>query len=224
MESTYDQQTSILLETVNRSKHAAPLKTGITLDPTTSTIIDPIIHRINAIEEKLNSSDAIYRLASQENIARDKERKQEIKNIVDFEQKLNERLDKIENTVNNLPQSIAGVVSEEVRNYDPSEKIKNRIEEINKKYAERYAKLEALLVESSKRNTKAIKKLNSQLQLVQSEPHDDAAIEEIQAQIDEMKRYQANIMSIMRTAMSQNAGELSLVSSQLNSVWEKAKH
>ena len=225
MESTFEQQTSALFDTVNRSKGSAPLKTGLSLDPSTSTIIDPIINRINAIEERLNSSDSIYRLATQANTTKDKERRQQISNFSQYTKQLNERLNKIEQKLNNLPVLIANIVSEEIKNADKSEDYRAAISNLNDKYTERYKQVEKLLVESSKHNTKTIKKLNNQLQLAQSMPHDDSAVEEIQSQINEMKRYQANIMTIMRTALQQNEGELGQIASQLNSVYSQmTKH
>ena len=225
MESTFDQQASVLFDTLNRTKTSIPLKSGLSLDPSTSTFIDPIINRINSIEERLNASDSIYKLATQANAAKDKERRQQIQNVAQYAEQLNQRLDKIEERLNALPILVTNIVSEEIKKCDKTEDLRNSIFHLKEKYAERYKQLEAMLLESSKRNTKTIKKLNSQLQLVQTIPHDDSAVEEIQAQIDEMKRYQANVMSIMRAALQQNEGELGQIASQLNTVWSQiSKH
>ncbi|EAX97550.1 hypothetical protein TVAG_006810 [Trichomonas vaginalis G3] len=221
MDVSFDHQASVYLDTVNRNKSAAPLRSISTEDPSVTTVFDPIVNRINSIEERLNASDSIFRLAAQSNTIKDKERREQIRNLSQYANQLNQRIDNIENQLKGIQDMVIKTVDEEYSKNDQTAAIKALIEESKAKFTDRFSKLEALILESNKKNTKAIKKLKNQLQIIQSTPQDDPQVEEIQAQIAEMKRYQDNVMQLMRTAMQQSEHDYGQVASELNGVWSQ---
>lgn len=221
MDVSFDHQASIFMDTINRTKSGAPLRSSMINDPSTSTVFDPLVNRINSIEERLNASDSIFRLAAQSNTAKDKERREQIRNVTQYANQLNVRIDNVEDQLKTIQQMVAKTVADEFAKNDQTTAIKSLIEESKSRYTERFAKIEALIAESNKKNTKAIKKLRNQLEIIQNTPQDDTKVEEIQAQIAEMKRYQDNVMSLMKAAMQQSEHDYGQVASELNGVWSQ---
>ncbi|EAX95069.1 hypothetical protein TVAG_428720 [Trichomonas vaginalis G3] len=221
MENSFDHQASVFLDTVNRNRSTAPLRSTNIEDPSLTTVFDPIFNRINSIEERLNASDSIFRLAAQSNTIKDKERREQIRNVSQYANKLNQRIDAIENQLNSIQDMVTKTVVEEYSKNDKTSTIKALIEESKSKFTDRFSKLETLISESNKKNTKAIKKLKTQLQIIQNTPQDETQVEEIRSQIAEMKRYQDNVMSLMRTAMQQSEHDYGQVASELNGVWSQ---
>lgn len=220
MDFSYDQQGSGIMDPVNRTGAGTSLHTTMLGDNSFSTpSIDPILNRVSQIEDRLNASDSIYRLSAQANAVKDRERREQIKETVKSAQKISARIDKATEGITDIPNIVNKAVEKELEKINQAEKIKILLEDSRKMMATKLANFETITNETNKKTAKSIKKINTQVQLHQTTPVDDSQGEEIQAQINELKRYQDNIMSLIKTAMQHNDQDYAKVANDLNDVW-----
>ena len=219
MESSFENQTNTLLESVNKSKNNQPLRSSAFIDPSMTSMFDPIINRINAIEERLNASDSIYRIAAQTNTVRDRERREQIKNLVQFAHNLTQKIEKIDKKLETIPKIIESTIKEEIQQKDQSQNLKELIDQTQSHFTQRFSQIENTLIESTKKNQKTIKKLKSQVQLIQTDQNEDTQVDDIRQEIIELKRHQDNIMSLLKTINATSEQDFNKVTTELNDLW-----
>ena len=221
MNYSYDPQVSLMMDQANRTRPATQLNSSIIGDQTISSTMDPILNRVSMIENRLNTSDSIYRLAAQANSLKDKERREQIRQLSKNAQQLNANTDKITAKIREIPDLVNKCIDDEIAKIDQTQSIQNYLNESRQKFIEKLSNIETLITETNKKTSKSLKKLRTDIQLQQTAPVDDTQSEEIQAQITEMKRYQDNIASLIKTALQHNDQDYAKVANDLNTVWSQ---
>ena len=218
IDQAFDQQSAILLEKINKSNQS-PFKSRN--NNTEINILDLLNERISKIEEKINSSDSIYRLAVQSNAVREKERRNHINKVIETATNIENRVNKLENLYLNIPKIINDTIIDEIEKKDQSEKFHFLIDQLNYKFEEKISKIEEKYIENNKKTQNSIKKLRLDLQLISSTPKEDSKAEEIALQIEEMKRRQNLMLELLNTMKSHNDKDFDLVNSQISGLWSQ---
>jgi DNA repair ATPase RecN len=172
-----------------------------------------------ALEERLNSSDAIYRLGAQTRTAYDREQRTSYQSTLEHARALEQRLLRAEHLVDQVPELIKSAVREEFR---PSNAFGNLSDLLKQSHAEvdgRILNIEKRLVEHYQKTRKIVKKLRAEVRLVQSEPEDDGRLEAITRQIAEIKRRQHAMLEYINAIRVHSGQDLSAVNSQLDGLW-----
>ena len=221
MDYSFDQQGSLLLDHHVRSRQTMQLTSSMIGDSSITTAMEPILNRISMIENRLNASDSIYRLAAQANSVRDKQRREQIKQLAKDAQELNSHTDQVTSQIRDIPNMVSKAIEDEINRKIQSQIFKNILDDSHSKLNEKLSNLENIISETNKKTVKSIKKLRTDIQLHQTSHADDNQAEEIQAQINEMKRYQDNIMSLIKTAIQHSDQDYAQVAHDLNSVWNQ---
>ena len=186
-----------------------------------SNIVDNLGSRVSSIEERLNASDSLYRLATQTMSAREKERRTQISSLSNYAQTLNDRVIQVEEKMKVLPDTIKSLIKEEIAKRDTTPQFQEKINEINAQFNKKIEALEKVFEENAKRTQKALKKLKVDLQLLQSQPQDDSRVEELNMQIAEMKRRQSLMFELINAMRSQNDQDFESVNSQVNGLFSQ---
>ncbi|OHT06257.1 hypothetical protein TRFO_25743 [Tritrichomonas foetus] len=218
-EVSFDQQASALLEQSRTRQPNTPSFQMSGINPTASVILDSIANRVSSIEERLNACDSIYRLATQANTVREKERREKFQSFVGYTQNLDQRISDIEEKVNQVPSIIKNYVKEEMKGYDNSKQTEMLIHEAQKKLTERITLIEKQYTTSLKKSQKDIKRLKIDAQLAKSQPEDDDRIDDVAAQISEMKRRQTLMFDLLNAMRSHNSQDYDNVNANLSTLW-----
>ena len=219
-DALFDQQTSMLIEQSQRRTQTLPIRTQ-GFPPTASSIIDNMTGRVNALEERLNACDSIYRLAAQTNTAREKERREQFHSFVQYANALEQRLTRAEERVAQIPKLIEDTVKEEMKLYDNTKMVSSLLEQATAKMSERIVELDRKFTEVNKRTQRALKKLRLEAQLVKEQPEDDGRVEEVAQQIAELKRRQNLMFELMNAMKSHEENDFDGVNSQLTGLWSQ---
>ena len=222
MDYSYDQQASLMIDPQNRTRQTVALNSSLLGESSaSSSAIEPILNRVSLIENRLNTSDSIYRLAAQANTVKDRQRRDQIRQLSKSAQQLNVKSEQITTKIRDVPSLVSKTIDSELSKIDQTQSLKTLLEETRAKLNDNLSNFETIVTETNKKTVKSIKKLRTDIQLHQGVPNDETQAEEIQAQINEMKRYQDNIMSLIKTAMQHNDQDYAKVANDLNSVWNQ---
>ena len=191
------------------------------LGNTSSNVVDNLGSRVSSIEERLNASDSLYRLATQTMSAREKERRSQISSISAYAQSLNDRVIQAEEKMKVIPDTIKSLIKEEIAKRDTTPQFQAKINEINSQFNKKISTLEKVFEENTKRTQKALKKLKVDLQLIQTQPQDDSRVEELNMQIAEMKRRQSLMFELINAMRSQNDQDFESVNTQVNGLFSQ---
>lgn len=215
----FDQQASILLEKskgppgLSQSLHAS------SLNASTSYIVDNISSKIMSIEERLNTCDSIYRLATQSNTAREKEKREQFQVFIDKANEIDQQISRIDAKTNSLDLLIQNLVHKEVEEYnkinETTSKVENAITQLNN----RLDTIQVQFLEGSKKSQKDLKKLKLETQLAKTQKHDDGRVDEIMAQLSEIKRRQMSMLDLLNTLRGKNFPDFQNVNNQLSQLW-----
>lgn len=184
-----------------------------------SSIMETIANRVSSIEERLNACDSIYRLAIQTNSVRERERREKFQSFVSYAESLDQRICQIEQKVSQIPQMIQRHVKDELKQYDNSQQIEAKIQEAQKQLTSRISQIEKQFEIVLKKSQKDIKRLKIDTQLTISQPEEDDRIEDIEAQILEMKRRQTLMFDLLNAIKSHNMQDFENVNAQLSTLW-----
>ena len=222
MDFSYDQQGSLLMDHQTRTRQTMQLNSSIIGDSSgIPSAMEPILNRVSLIENRLNASDSIYRLAAQANSVKDKQRREQIKQLAKDAQQLNSKTDQVTTKMRDIQNLVNKAIEDEINRTNQTQALQDILNNNKSKLNEKLSNFENLISETNKKTVKSIKKLRTDIQLHHSSPTDDTQEEEIQAQINEMKRYQDNIMSLIKTAMQHNDQDYAQVAHDLNNVWNQ---
>lgn len=184
-----------------------------------SSIMETITNRVSSIEERLNACDSIYRLATQTNSIREKERREKFQSFVSYAESLDQRISAIEDKVSQIPKMIQNHVHEELKQFDNSNQIEIKIQEAQNQIANRISAIEKQFEIVLKKSQKEIKRLKIDAQLTMTQPEEDDRIEDIAAQILEMKRRQTLMFDLLNAIKSHNLQDFENVNMQLSTLW-----
>lgn len=184
-----------------------------------SSIMETIANRVSSIEERLNACDSIYRLATQTNSVRERERREKFQSFISYAESLDQRISVIEQKVAEIPQMIQNHVKDELKQFDNSQQMEIKIQEAQKQLTNRISAIEKQFEIVFKKSQKEIKRLKIDAQLTISQPEDDDRIEDIEAQILEMKRRQTLMFDLLNAIKSHNLQDFENVNAQLSTLW-----
>ncbi|KAK8881589.1 hypothetical protein M9Y10_004333 [Tritrichomonas musculus] len=216
--SYVDPQTSIEFDhTRARQSNTATIHlSGLNVS---SSIMETIANRVSSIEERLNACDSIYRLATQTNSVRERERREKFQSFISYAQSLDQRISIIEEKVGEIPQLIQNHVHGELKQFDNSQQIELKIKEAQKQITNRISAIEKQFEVVLKKSQKEIKRLKIEAQLAITQPEEDDRIEEVAAQISEMRRRQALMFDLLNAMKSHNLQDFENVNAQLSTLW-----
>lgn len=215
----FDQQASILLEKsrgppgLSQSLHAS------SLNASTSYIVDNISSKILSIEERLNTCDSIYRLATQSNTAREKEKREQFQVFIDKANQIDQQISKIDEKTNSLDLMIQNMVHKEVEEYNKINETNSKVETAISQLNNRLDTIQVQFLEGSKKSQKEIKKLKLEIQMSKAQKQDDGRIDEIIAQLSEIKRRQMSMLDLLNTFRGKNFPDFQNVNNQLSQLW-----
>ncbi|OHT02003.1 hypothetical protein TRFO_31022 [Tritrichomonas foetus] len=215
----YDQQASILLEKSKGMQGGSQSLHFSALNASTSIVVDNIYSRINAIEEKLNTNDSIYRLATQANAASEKEKREQFQSFVDKAQSIEQTLSKVENKVSSLDMMIKNIVHQEMQQFNKSNEFTNNVNEAASKLTERINSIENQFLTGIKKSQKDMKKLKIEASLAKTQQQDDGRVDEIIAQLSEMKRRQSMMRELLSSLHGKGSPDYQNVSSQISQLF-----
>lgn len=215
----FDQQASILLEKsrgppgLSQSLHAS------SLNASTSYIVDNISSKILSIEERLNTCDSIYRLATQSNTAREKEKREQFQVFIDKANQIDQQISKIDEKTNSLDLMIQNMVHKEVEEYNKINETNSKVETAISQLNNRLDTIQVQFLEGSKKSQKEMKKLKLEIQMSKAQKQDDGRIDEIIAQLSEIKRRQMSMLDLLNTFRGKNFPDFQNVNNQLSQLW-----
>ena len=215
----YDQQASILLEKskgppgLSQSLHAS------SLNASTSILVDNISSRIISIEERLNTCDSIYRLATQSNTAREKEKREQFQVFIDKANEIDQQISRIDAKANSLDILIQNLVHKEVEEYNKVNESIPKVEKAILQLNNRLDTIQTQFLEGSKRSQKELKKLKLETQMARTQTKDDGRVDEVIAQLSEIKRRQMAMFDLLNTLRSKNNPDFQNVNNQLSQLW-----
>lgn len=184
-----------------------------------SSIMETIANRVSSIEERLNACDSIYRLATQTNSVRERERREKFQSFISYAESLDQRISVIEQKVAEIPQMIQNHVKDELKQFDNSQQMEIKIQEAQKQLTNRISAIEKQFEIVFKKSQKELKRLKIDAQLTISQPEEDDRIEDIEAQILEMKRRQTLMFDLLNAIKSHNLQDFENVNAQLSTLW-----
>ena len=218
-DASFDQQASSLLEQTKFQQARTPLFQLSDVKPKPTDSFEGIANQISRIEERLNACDSLYRLATQTNIVREKERREKFQSLTAYLKSLDQRITSLEEKVNVVPKLIKKYVTEEMKEYDNSKQTATLLQEAQKRIMDRIEIIEKQFASSMKKSQKDLKRLKIDSQLVQSQPESDDRIEDVAAQIAEMKRRQTLMFDLLNAMRSHNSRDYENVNAQLSTLW-----
>jgi hypothetical protein len=182
-------------------------------------MVEKLAQRVISLEEQLNSSDAIYRLAAQTNTAYDRDQRSHYQSTVEYAHALEQRLVRAEALVDQVPQLIKTAVRDEFRPGDTFGQLSVLLDQAHAEVGNRISGIEKRLLEHYQRTRKVIKKLRVEVQMATGQPEDDGRLDVITQQISEMKRRQHMMLELISAMRVHNDQDLSTVNSQLDGLW-----
>ena len=184
----------------------------------TAVLFENVSSRVSSIEERLNACDSIYRLATQANSVRERERREKFQSFAEYAQSLDKRINAIEENVDKIPIIIRAHVQNELKEIDNSTDIEKQISEARNQLTERMALIEKQYETTFKKSQKELKRLKATTKLATTE-QDDSIIDDVAAQIAEMKRRQALMFDLFNAMKSHNSQDFEKVNTQLSTIW-----
>jgi uncharacterized membrane-anchored protein YjiN (DUF445 family) len=212
--ASFDQQNSSLL----RSPQSSPTRSSV-LHPVSASIIDQISSRVTHLEERLNSTDSIYRLAAQGNSVRERERRDRHQSLVEYAKSLEVRLAAAEQQMSQVPKLIKDTVRSEMKRCDNAESIQVMMDESIARLIQRLDDMERYAVHTHKKQSKLIKKFAGAVRLARAQPSGDVRLDDVAVQIDELKRKQTVMLELLNAIRSHEDQDFESVTSQLNGLW-----
>lgn len=186
----------------------------------TAMLYENVSSRVSSIEDRLNACDSIYRLATQANSVRERERREKFQSFAEYAQSLEKRINSIEETVEKIPNIIRTNVQNELKEIDNTADIEKQIQDAQKQLSERMAQIEKQFDANFKKSQKELKRLKTTTQLATTE-QDDSMIDDVAAQIAEMKRRQTLMFDLFNAMKSHNSQDFEKVNSQLSTIWSQ---
>jgi hypothetical protein len=184
-------------------------------------MLESIAQRVGSLEERLNASDSLYRLAAQTNRVREKDRRERQQRLSKTTKDLEQRVDRVEQKVTHIPKLIKEAVRNEIRQCDKSDQILVRLDQSRSEMANRIAALETTLAESNHITQKYIKKLKVELELVKTQPEEDSRAEELGLQVSEIRRRQRVMLELIHTMRLHKDQNFDQANSQLSGIWDR---
>ena len=217
----FEQQASVLLEksrgvgTVTQSLHMSAL------NGSTSIVVDNIYNRINSVEEKLNSCDSIYRLATQANTTTDKQKREQFQSFVNKANEIDSRISRIDGRTLSIDQIIRETVHNEMEKFNKANEMNSQINKATKELTDRLTEIEAQYIDNSKKSNKEMKKLKIEVQMAKTNQKQDGRVDEIVAQLSELKRRQTMMLELLTAFQSKNFPDFQNVNSQIQQLYEQ---
>lgn len=209
----YDRNLSSLLE---RSTTTSVRR--INRDAAPPALIDQLESKIASLEERLNSSDSVYRMASQATASRERERRQKLQQLSEQAESLSVRISKVEEITASLQRSVKPAVAEELRKANPVESLKAQLEQTKADVAAQFEALEAKVAANNQRVQKSIKKLQTEIKLLKEGPENER-VEELRLQINEVKRRQVMMAEFIEAMKSRNAQDLTTFNAHMSGLF-----
>lgn len=217
--SDFDQQASILLEKSKGPPGGSQSLHASSLNASTSILVDNISSRIVSIEEKLNTCDSIYRLATQSNTAREKEKREQFQIFIDKANEIDQKISKIDGKSNSLDVLIQNLVHKEVEEYNKVNELNSNVDIAISQLNKRLDTIQTQFLEGSKRSQKEMKKLKIETHMAKTQTKDDGRLDEIIAQLSEIKRRQMTMLDLLNTLHNKNFPDFQNVNTQLSQLW-----
>ncbi|KAK8852765.1 hypothetical protein M9Y10_017755 [Tritrichomonas musculus] len=217
--SDFDQQASVLLEKSKGPPGGSQSLHASSLNASTSILVDNISSRIVSIEEKLNTCDSIYRLATQSNTAREKEKREQFQIFIDKANEIDQKISKIDGKSNSLDVLIQNLVHKEVEEYNKVNELNSNVDIAISQLNKRLDTIQTQFLEGSKRSQKEMKKLKIETHMAKTQTKDDGRLDEIIAQLSEIKRRQMTMLDLLNTLHNKNFPDFQNVNTQLSQLW-----
>lgn len=217
----FDQQTTILLQKSKGPPGGSQTLHFSSLNATASYDFNNLSSKITTIEEKLNQLDSIYRLASQANTENEKEKQNQLQQFINSAKKIDQTISQFENQTESLDKMIKEMVHTQIQEFNKSQETKDTLTTATKQLNERLDSIEKHFVETSKKSQKEMKKLKYESQISQTQHEDDGRVDEIVAQLTEMKRQQNMMFDVLGALQSKVNPNFHALNSQLNQLWSQ---
>jgi chromosome segregation ATPase len=218
-DSLFDHQASVLLARAQRPSSHSNQISASSLIPSSSSLVETVTRRVTALEERINACDSIYRLAAQTNASREKERRNRHTTAVRRARESDNRVISLEDQMSQVPQFIKETIREEVSKRNKFEQFRTQIQTAADDLFGRLSALESQFVETTRKTQKVIRKVNAEIRLCKAAATEDAEVEDISLQIDELRRRQQVLLELLNAIRSQNDQDFDGVNSQLAELW-----
>lgn len=166
------------------------------------SLSNTVSHSIENLEKRLDTCNGIYKLATNTNSIRDRERENQVQASQKLLESFEDRLSKAEETIENIPNMVKDAVSAEYSKNKFNLRIEQMLEIFVTEMNDQMDALEQMITTKDKLKMKNIKSVKKSLILIQSSPKDDSIITDLEAQVSSLKKTQQKMTDVFNAIQS----------------------
>lgn len=163
-----------------------------------------LIHRnVENLESRVTTCNSIYKLATDTNDLRQKEQSQQIRNVNEYLETIEKRVDAIERYLIELPENVRIETRKIIDNKNIYSDIESQISQFDDEMNDKFNALEALIEDNDKQNTKKYKKIKNDIELIGTEQSNGVDVEGFRSQLHDIETKNKQIRSMAQSLKSQ---------------------
>lgn len=167
------------------------------------SLSNTVTHSIENLEKRLETCNGIYKLATNTNSIRDKERENQFQASQKLLESFENRLSQAEETIENIPEMIKEAVSIEYSKNEFNLKIQQMLDIFITEMNDQMDSLEQSITAKDKIKMKNIKSVKKSLALIQTSPKDDSIITDLEVQVENLKKTQQKMTDVFNSLQSE---------------------
>lgn len=168
------------------------------------SLSNTISHSIENLEKRLETCDGIYKLATNANSIRDKERENQVQTTQKLLESFENRLSQAEETIENIPNMVKNAVSAEYAKNEFNNRIQQMLEFFITEMNDQMDSLEQSITAKDKLKVKSIKTVKKSLTLIQTTPKDDSIISDLEEQVSSLKKTQQTMSDVFNAIQAES--------------------
>ena len=163
-----------------------------------------LIHRnVENLESRVTTCNSIYKLATDTNDLRQKEQSQQIRNVNEYLETIEKRVDAIERYLIELPENVRIETRKIIDNKNIYSDIESQISQFDDEMNDKFNALEALIEDNDKQNAKKYKKIKNDIELIGTEQSNGVDVEGFRSQLHDIETKNKQIRSMAQSLKSQ---------------------
>ncbi|OHT02323.1 hypothetical protein TRFO_07141 [Tritrichomonas foetus] len=183
------------------------IKTEVTsesrIDMSVMSLSNTISHAVSNLEKRLETCDGIYKLATNTNSVRDREREMQSQSMTTLLESFDNRLTQVEETLDRIPEIVRETISTEYAKNDFNAKMQKMLDDFITEMNDQMDLLEQSMTSREKAKQKSMKNVKRTLALITTAPKDDSAITSLEDQLQSLKRSQQAMTEVFNSLQAE---------------------